>query len=307
MTGNVYVIAGCLCMVLVAGAAPAQAQDPRGNAIVTIVNGDLTVELREDAAWTIRRILHKEAELGTATGAYGVVISIPAIGGWVGTAHSEGGIEQIEEIALTVDDEPAELTDGAVYECERAELTKHSMLDKVRLDATLTFGNERIIEHHVLTVTEDVVVSRVYAFMHCVTNGTKEWIARTYDGQEEDGEFIVRVGEASSPTPLVWHTGWEWTAAYDPAAGAGLLLRYLDMPKQTTPTAEGDVAEKAVEVQTGYWDHERYHKLYTQLLAGDTLKEGTVLDCKCVVTCFEAEPAQWQERAGQLAAELVPE
>lgn len=307
LTGNIRVIAVCLFTMLVAGGAPAQAQDPRGNAIVTIINGDLTVDLRERAAWTIGRILYKEAELGTATGAYGVVISIPAIGGWVGTAHSEGGIEQIEEIALTVDGEPAELTDGAVYECERAELTKRSMLDKVRLDATLTFENERIIEHHVLTVTEDVVVSRVYPFMHCVTNATKEWVARTYDGQEESGEFTARVGRASSPTPLVWHTGWEWTAAYDPTSGAGLLLRYLEMPKETTPAAEGEDAQMTVEVQTGYWDHERYHKLYTQLLAGDVLKEGTVLDCECVVTCFEAAPEDWKERAGEVAAELVTE
>ncbi len=316
LTGSIRVAAVCLLMVILAGVAPAQAQALRGNAIVTIKNGDLTVELRERAAWTIGRILYRDAELGTATGAYGVVISVPAVGGWIGSAHSEGGIERIEEIALTVDGEPTALTDGAVYECQRAELIKRSMLDKVRLDATLTFENERIIEHHVLTVAEDVVVSRVYAFMHCVTNATTQWIACTYDGQEEGGEFTVGADQASNPAPLQWHTGWEWTAAYDPTAGAGLLLRYLAMPQQTAPSAEEHLsaealakekAERAVEVQTGYWDRERYHKLYTQLVVGDVLREGTVLDCECAVTCFEAAPDAWQERAREVAAELIAE
>jgi hypothetical protein len=335
-------LVGCLCVMTLAAGTASGADDPRGDAVVTIKTGAMTVDLSERAAWTIQRIVFKGTEVGTKTGAYGAVVSIPAIGGWVGTGHTEGGIEQIQEIALVVDGEPAELTDGAIYACERAILTKRSMLDKIQLDAILTFENERITEHHVLTATEDVVVSRVYAFMHCVTNATRQWMAHLYDGREKSGEFTDRVGRASSPTTLEWHTGWEWTASYDPISGKGFLLRLLKLPEDSLPppageqpapadlspvsspvaSAKGEAlakgeggqgaeeaneADTGVEVQTGYWDHERYHKLYVQLVTGDTIKEGTVLDCECVVTCFEAVSGAWKERARKLATELVAE
>lgn len=307
-------LVGCLCVMTLAARTASRADDPRGDAVVTIKTGAMTVDISERAAWTIQRIVFKGTEVGTKTGAYGAVVSIPAIGGWVGTAHTEGGIEQIEEIALVVDGEAAELTDGASYACQRAVLTKRSMLDKIRLDATLTFENERITEHHVLTATEDVVVSRVYAFMHCVTNATRQWMAHLYDGREKSGEF-------TDSKDLNWHTGWEWTASYDPISGKGFLLRLLKLPEDSLPPAAGEQPapaeenqeadkeepRKGVEVQTGYWDHERYHKLYVQLVTGDTIKEGTVLDCECVVTCFDAVSGAWQERARKLATELVAE
>ncbi len=318
-------LVGCLCVMTLAARTASRADDPRGDAVVTIKTGAMTVDLSERAAWTIQRIVYKGTEVGTKTGAYGAVVSIPAIGGWVGTGHTEGGIEQIQEIALVVDGEPAELTDGAIYACERATLTKRSMLDKIQLDAILTFENERITEHHVLTATEDVVVSRVYAFMHCVTNATRQWMAHLYDGREKSGEFTDR-------KDLNWHTGWEWTASYDPISGKGFLLRLLKLPEDSLPPAageqpapadlspvalakgeggqeaeKGEEPRKGIEVQTGYWDHERYHKLYVQLVTGDTIKEGTVLDCECVVTCFDAVSRAWKERARKLATELVAE
>lgn len=300
-------LVGCLCVMTLAARTASRADDPRGDAVVTIKTGAMTVDLSERAAWTIQRIVYKGTEVGTKTGAYGAVVSIPAIGGWVGTGHTEGGIEQIQEIALVVDGEPAELTDGASYSCERAILTKRSMLDKIQLEATLTFENQRITEHHVLTATEDVVVSRVYAFMHCVSNATRQWIAHLYDGREKSGEF-------ADSKDLNWHTGWEWTASYDPISGKGFLLRLLKLPEGSPPaeedeqpTEEGGEPRTGVEVHTGYWDHERYHKLYVQLVTGDTIKEGTVLDCECVVTCFDAVSGAWKERARQVATELVAE
>jgi len=284
---NMRALVGGVLLMILAGGGCAWAEDPRGRAVVTISTGALTVELSERAAWTVQRLIYNDAEVGTPTGAYGVALSIPAIGGWVGSAHSDGGVEQIQEISLTVDGQPAELADEAAYACERAVLSKRSLLDKVRLDATLTFEGQRLLEHHVLTATEDVVVSRVYPFMHCLTNATTAWIAQTAEGVEDSGHF-------TDSKQLAWHAGWRWTAAYDPASEKGLLLRYLDLPE-------------GVQVQTGYWDQERYRKLYAQLMTGDILREGTVLDCQCVVTCFEAPPGVWRERARQVAAELVAE
>lgn len=275
----------CLAAVTLSAGMQSCADDPRSAAVVTVKTGALTVELSQAASWTIRSILYRGAALGTATGAYGAALNIPVIGGWIGSAHSQGGIEDIQELALIVDGEPAELTDGAVYPCQRAELTKRAMLDKVRLEATTTFENERVIEHHVLTAAETVVVRRVYPFMHCLTSATTEWMALTYDGLLKSGSF-------AESNRLDWHTGWQWTAAFDPVSCKGFLLRFLQMPQE-------------VEAQAGYWPQDRYHKLYVQLMTGNTVQEGTVLDCKCVVTCFEAPAAAWQEGAREVAQELA--
>ncbi len=256
--------------------------------VVTIRTGMLSAELQRAHLWNLQRLRYRGVEMAAPTGAYGTVISIPAIGGWVGTGHTQGGVEVIEEVTLTVDGEDVPLEDGAAYACERAVLHKVSMLDKVRLEAEYVFENETITERVTLTATEDVTVTTVYPFMHCVTADTTEWLAITWDNQEMRGEF-------SGSKKLDLHEQLQWTAANLPDHETVFLLRHLTRPEDTN-------------VLTGYWDQDRYHKLYVSMPPdGEVWEQGRSLEAHVVVTCFHASPDVWRQTACQKAMELVAE
>lgn len=277
-----------VALLLALACAPCVAEDPREPGIVTLRSGGMSVELQRASGWTIQAITYRGVPVITPTGACGAVACIPVAGGWVGSAHSAGGVERVEEVSLIVDGEFAEMTDGATYTGERLVVQKRSMLDKLRLDATLTLAGGVLTERHEMTATEDLIVTTVYPFMYCVTTATTEWIATTAEGEELTGAF-------GADEELAWHDDWSWTAAYIPERSTGVVIRHL---------AHADGAQ----TQTGYWDQERYHKLYVRWDAeDDRWREGFTLAAEMALSCFEAPPAGWREMACQAASELVAE
>lgn len=284
------VIARVLAALLLAltACACAQAEDPREPAVVTLRSGGMSVELQRAHSWSIQQIVFRGVPVGTRTGAFGAVVSVPVAGGWVGSGHTAGGVERVEEASLIVDGQFMELEDGATYTGERLVLQKRSMLDRLRLEATLTLTGGVLIERHELTATEDVVVSVTYPFMHPITSATTQWLAMTDRCEEISGEFGA--GE-----DLQWHEGWAWTAAHIPGRSIGFVMRHIERPAE-------------VPTLTAWWDQERYHKLYVRW--GEAMEpwpEGLTLTGEIALGCFEAPPTGWREMARQVASELVAE
>ena len=281
-----FLLIGCIAALLVGSGAVADELPEPG--VVVIKTGALTAELQRRHFWNLQRLSYRGVEVAGPTGAWGTVISVPAIGGWVGSGHTQGCVERIEEVTLTVDGEQVPLDDGAVYACDRAVLVKRSMLDKVRLETTFTFADETITQSVSLTATEDVAVTTVYPFIHCLSPDTSEWFALTWDNEEAGGEF-------TGSDELAWHSGWAWTAAYIPGDQTGFLLRDLMGPRDR-------------EVKMGYWDQERYHKLYVSAPPPEeTWREGVSVEWAVRIACFEAPPDVWKQRANRLAPELIAE
>lgn len=281
----------CLGSIIIALAlaatAVASVDDRPERATVTINCGGLSVEVQAAYAWNLQRLSWQGVEVCAPTGAFGALLCVPAAGGWVGGMHTAGGVEQVVSATLTVDGEIVDLVDGAVYSCKRAELTKISMLDHVRLESQFIIEDGRLTQHQVLTAAEDVVVTVIYPVMFPVSAEATQWMAVTTSGEEMSGEFTNEGG-------LEWHEDWQWTAAFLPAQRTGFLLRHLSV-------AEGS------KRLTGYWDHERYHKLYVKVEPPDgPWREGDRVEATVAVTCFEAAPATWQETAREVAAGLVP-
>ncbi|MGC9316480.1 MAG: hypothetical protein ACP5KN_00420 [Armatimonadota bacterium] len=286
MTPRARGVVAAAALTVLAIVARCSGDDRPEPGVVTIKCGRLTAELQRAHAWSLQRIMFEGVEIATRTGAYGAVACVPAAGGWVGSAHSAGGVERVVDVALSADGEPVELEDGMVYACERAVLVKRSMLDKLQLDATLIFEPDSIIEHHELTATEDVVVTALYPFVHCVSAEATEWMAVTTDGEERSG-----VLEGSDE--LQWHEDWEWTAACIPGERTGLLMRITRRPENA-------------QMLTGYWDRRRDHRLYTRLvLDEEPWPEGRSVEAEVVVNCFRAPPEGWQETARERAAALM--
>lgn len=276
-------------LVCVALATAAFADDPRPDpAVVTLRSGELSVELERSHAWNIRRISFRGVPVGTATGAYGTLVSIPAAGGWIGGPHTEGGVEQVLEARLIVDGEEAALEDGAEYTCERAVFTKRSMLDRMQLDATLTLSGGRLRQQQRITATEAIVVDTVYPLMYCLTAETAEWLGVTAAGEEARGLF-------DGSSRLQWHEDWAWTAAFVPESRVGVVLRVTRRPE-------------AGRLLLRYWDQERYHKLYLRLDANQrTWAEGHSAEVEAALECFEAPPDDWASTAQSVARGMASE
>jgi len=258
-------------------------EKPGPPAIVTVETQDFKVEFAGEQAWTIRRIFFQGDLVADATGFYGTVFA-PQGGQWIGTGHTEGGVEKIEKVTLKVDGQPCPLTDQAVYRGSRAEIAKQSFLGPIRLEATYVVTDDCLLERHRYGFTEEVKVGTLYAFMHCWLARTTEWIAESTTGHFLEGTF-----DDSGDFELKEDV--KWTAIYDPESRKAMLAWY---PQPLT--GQG--------IQTAYWDKTVYHKLYNQIFAQTTVAKGTTVEAVVILRGLEAKPEGWKETV-QKAAEAT--
>ena len=263
-------------------AALPAAEKPGPPHVVAVETRDYKVEFAGDRAWTIFRILFKGTLVGDKNGFYGTVL-IPDGGKFVGTGHTEGGVERVESVTLTVDGKPADLKDKTVYRASRVELRKKSMMGPLRLEATYVVGDDCLLERHCYEAPEDTMIHLLYAFMHCWLPSTTEWIAEKADSTVVDGKF-----DSSGNFKL--RADVKWTALYDPENRKAMLAWF---PKVLAGQGH----------RTTYWDKAVYHKLYTQLLSGATLPRGTRFEAALVIRGVETAPDDWKHAVKTAAEE----
>ncbi len=273
-----------LAITLLAAALPSLAAGlkPGPPAVVTIETRDLKVEFAGDRAWTFQRIFFKGEMVADNHGFYGTVFSAEG-GQWIGTGHNEGGVEQVGIVSLTVDGQPRDLADKAVYRGRRVEIHKHSMLGPLALEATYIVTDDAVLERHCYEVTADVKIGTLYAFMHPWLARTTEWIAQKADGAVVEGKFDNSGDFKLKADP-------KWTALYDPATRRAMLAWYPQ------PLA-------GQNIKTGYWDKTVYHKLYNQIYSHAAVARGAKFEASVVVRGIEADPASWKQAAKELAAD----
>lgn len=244
---------------------------------------DYRVEFAGDRAWTIFRILHRGTLIGDRNGFYGTVL-VPEGGKWIGTGHTEGGLEQVESAVLTIDGQPVDLKDQAVYRGSRAELRKTSALGPLRLEAAYAVLDDCILERHRYQAPQDTKLHLLYGFMHCWLPCTTAWTAEKSDGSRVSGSF-------DSKGDFELRADVKWTALFDPLSRKAALAWF-----PTVLAGQGH--------RTAYWDKTNYHKLYTQLFSGASLPQGTQLDARLVVQVLDCTADNWQQAAQDAAARL---
>jgi len=269
--------------LVMSAAAFAAGPKPGPPHVVAVETRDYRVEFAGDRAWTIFRILHKGTVVGDKNGFYGTVL-IPDGGKFIGTGHTEGGVEQVENVTLTVDSKPAELKDKAVYRGSRAELRKKSVMGPLRLEATYVVTDDCVLERHRYEAPETTKLHLLYAFMHCWLARTTEWMAEKSDGSILEGRF-----DSSGNFKL--REDVKWTAPYDPESRKATLAWFPKVLK-----GQGH--------RTTYWDKTNYHKLYTHLYADATLPKGTKIEAALVIRCMEADAAVWKQTVKDAAADM---
>jgi len=212
----------CCLIVCVIHALPIQAADPRPDNRVTVSVGDYRVELREQGAWTFGCMYYGDVRIGGDNGWYGLVLRRPK-GGWIGTGHTEGGTEKVEQARLVIDGRDVSLAAKATYRGKHARLEKRSRVDNLSLHAVYDITPDGITEMHAIEAIEDQPVVTLYAFMHAWRPTTKQWMA------EGEGGKILK-GDLVSHNPKVRGNHWplmndvRWTAVYDPTAKLDIVL-----------------------------------------------------------------------------------
>lgn len=246
---------------------------------LAIKSGDLEVTMTSAAGWTITAASFQGEKMILPLGGQGAVIS--SGGKWIGSAMSKDEPEPVSDFNLTADavkQEGNKLTAGG----DKIVVSKNSMLSTLKHHAETTFGNGFIIQHHQFEATEDLTVTQFYAFIYSLTPQAKNWLAQPVQGDMLRGGFT---GDGSQkPTrPLLW------LAQYDPATQKGIIA-YFQQPL----AAPGYVT---------LWDRKEYHKLFAQPMSG-TIARGTKLDLTMVMQFFAATPAEWENQATTLVANL---
>jgi hypothetical protein len=255
---------------------------PGPPAIVSVQTRDFKVEFEGDRAWTIYRILYTGEVVCDKVGFYGTVFAAEG-GKWIGTGHNDGGIELVQDVTLTVDGQPRELTDKASYQGHRAELHKHSMIGPLRLEATYIVTDDAVLERHRYEATTDVMIGTLYAFMHPWLPRTTEWMAELGDGSIIDGKFDNSGDFKLKQDP-------KWTALYDPENHRAMLAWY-----PTPLVGQG--------IKTGYWDKAVYHKLYNQIYSHAAVSAGTKFEAEVIIRGVESDAAGWKDAAKARAAD----
>ncbi len=264
--------------------ASAQALKPGPPAIVTVETHDLKVEFAGERAWTIHRIFHKGELIADKNGFYGTVFAAES-GKWIGTGHNEGGVEKIENVALTVDDISSELKDKATYQGHRAIISKHSIIGPLKLEATYVVTDDAVLERHRYEVLQDVTISTLYAFMHAWLPRTTEWMAGMPDGTLREGKFDNSGDFKLKDNP-------QWTSLYDPESHRAALAWY------PVPLA-------GQGVKTGYWDKTVYHKLYNQIYSHAPVRKGDKFEATVIIRSLESKEDSWKNAVKTLASETA--
>jgi len=260
----------------------ATAPKPGPPAIVSIQTRDLEVEFAGDRAWTIHRILFKNALVADKRGFYGTVFAAEG-GKWIGTGHNEGGIEKVHSAILTIDGVERPLTDKAVYRARRAEIKKRSTIGPLLLEAACIVTDDALLERHAYEVTSDVKISILYAFMHAWLPSTTEWIAEKADGSLLEGTFD-NAGDFEVKDDV------KWASLYDPGTEVAMMAWY---PKPLV--GQG--------IKTAYWDKTVYHKLYNQIYSHASVPAGARFEASMVVRGVKTDAASWKTAARELAAQ----
>ena len=248
--------------------------------LLTITTPTHEILFSEGPAWTIRQMSFNGKLLLSQTGAFGSVASSKGIG-WEGTGH---GHETVEKIELEVDGKTHVPAEGLEVSGEKFVLKKQSRFGPYRHNAVITLDGKNLHEKFDYeVVADDSKLSFIYAFMHCLTNKTDKWMAQPAEGEVLRGEFL-------DDNSFTLKKDVRWVSVYSSADEMGLVYMYPQVYKGTS------------DFTNSFWNRPRDNKLYfrPELPRGIGQKFGY----EVTLQAFNAAPDKWEERAGEVVAEL---
>jgi len=249
---------------------------------VTLKTDHMQVTLDASAAWTIMTLTYDGTPLIISAGGQGAVINPRGVG-WIGSAMTAGGVEQVSDLTITADGQPVELPTQEAIESNNVVITKQSMLATIKHNAETTVEADLIRQKHTFLATEDIDLGNFYCFLYSVTPETDAWLAQALAGEMMEGELTASRAQAISQPA-------RWLAQYDRESAKGIICYY-----PTPFTGHGSFS--------AIWDQDSYHKFLAQAMTG-TLKAGTQLSYTLVMRMFSAGENEWKDAVRQEVAAL---
>ncbi len=252
----------------------AQAQVPSTAPHLTLSTPGLSIRLAPKKAWTPDLIRFKGQPLSTPNSNYGFVIDL---GGskFVGSGHTEGGVEEVRELRIEADGKPVDFSKGGTIEGQNFFMVKKSRVAFLDLETTLRLYGDTLEEEHKVLVRENGNISKMYGFMYAWLSSTTEWVAQTVGGRAIEGTFD--------------NSGWEmeddvrWSALFEPVSQTAILTEF-------PPALPASVGRKHA-----FWDLAAYHKQYYQPLAARELKAGETFRFATKVRALPATTQNWKQ------------
>lgn len=188
----------------------------------TLESGDYSVRFSEELRHTVRSIRYRSYEIGTCTGFYGTVMA-PDKGKYIGSGHTEGGVEKVLQWNLLADGKPVEPKADEVLRAGKFVLEKVSRFDNALFRVRIELSPEGFLEQKRFLTVGEQKFHLLYVNLFCWNKATTDWFALTAQGAFESGAFRQE--------KVVWHLGKEirWTAIYDASAKKGVLLYYPEV------------------------------------------------------------------------------
>ena len=253
----------------------------------TAVVGDIEVRFEDRSFWTLYRIDYKGTRLCLDRWGshYGSVANFSGVG-FIGSGHTENEDEQLLDLKLFVDGEPADKTKPAIH-CEKIRLVKKSKIRDLVLNTEISVRDGRIIEDVRLKADKPTPVKLIYHFMHPWTPTATEYFAELLDGTLVEGVFT---GDGANKIDKATR----WSAIFDGPSGKGAVTRVIEAPEDD-------------DWRTRYWDvPDRYRKHYLVTFQNKTVPADREFHYQVVTVPFEATPEQWKAEAARSAETCKP-
>ena len=126
--------------------------------------GDTEITLVSRHYWNLNSIDYRGINLCRPRSFFGNVIRFKC--GWVGTGHKENKIGEKDVKVKFFADGKEFVPAGKTLDVKKFEMKKSSVLLDLKIDYTISFSADKLVERAKVTVLKDTEVAQFYLFMH---------------------------------------------------------------------------------------------------------------------------------------------
>ena len=126
--------------------------------------GDTEILLVSRHYWNLNSIDYKGVNLCRPRSFFGNVVRFKC--GWVGTGHKENKIGETGLDVKFFADGKEFVPAGKTLDVKKFEMKKSSVLLDLKIDYTISFSADKLVEQAKVTVLKDTEVAQFYLFMH---------------------------------------------------------------------------------------------------------------------------------------------
>ena len=148
-------------------------------------SGKYKVHFSQKEHFCSSQYFYDDVEIGRRTGFYGTIFA-PQNVKFIGSGHTEGGVEKILETQVVCDGKTSTAAPGEISG-SKIEFRKISLLGNLKVTAKFTLTSDEIRIDKDIEAVADQAVYSLYVFQYCWSDQLKEWMIGRPDGSTDSG------------------------------------------------------------------------------------------------------------------------